>query len=462
MSISPGSARDPATLLTTEPLPALTDEQLGGSAEPANVVVLEGPDEGRQVRVDHVLLVGTDPDANLTLTDGAVSRRHVSIRAKGAMFVVKDLGSRNGTFLGSSRVTEAEVPLGAVLRVGKTSLGLQPRWHTQEVAPSVQRTFGELAGHSIMMREAFALLERAARADVTVLIEGESGTGKELAARSLHAASPRAKGPYVVFDCGAVPSELAESELFGHKKGSFSGATADRAGAFLAANEGTICLDELGELPRELQPRLLRVLETGEVKPVGSDVARKLNVRVIASTNRDLRSEVRRGRFRSDLYYRLEVVKVRLPPLRSRLEDLGLILECMFKDKLREDCAIDGENLRRLMAYGWPGNVRELRNTMERAITLNSGTRPAFSELVFNLGPAAETPSTLGTTFPGTASRVPYKEAKAQLVISFERAYLSALLGRHKGNVTHAAQEAGLSRKHLYELMRRVDDGSDG
>src|SRR5213075_70027 len=162
--------------------------------------------------------------------------------------------------------------------------------------------------------------------DVTVLVEGESGTGKELVARSLHAASPRSKGPYVVFDCSAVPSELAESELFGHKKGAFSGATSDRAGAFQRADGGTLCLDELGELPLDLQPKLLRVLETGEVRSVGSDTPRQVDVRLVASTNRDLHAETKRGRFRSDLYYRLEVVRVRMPPLRQRPKDIpGLI-----------------------------------------------------------------------------------------------------------------------------------------
>jgi DNA-binding NtrC family response regulator len=310
------------------------------------------------------------------------------------------------------------------------------------------------------MREVFAILERAAPSDAAVLIEGESGTGKELAARSLHGASARADAPYVVFDCGSVPPDLAESELFGHKRGAFSGATADRAGAFVEAHGGTLCLDELGELPLDLQPKLLRVLETGMVKPVGADAPRKVDVRIVASTNRDLLAEARRGRFRSDLYYRLEVVRVRIPPLRQRPEDIPGLVARLLEGKLGAGDEIRGANLKKLVAYGWPGNVRELRNALSRAVTL--GQKPGapktpFDKLVFNLGPAAQTPVTIGTELPGVSSSVPYKEAKEQLLQSFDRLYVTSLLDRHRGHVTKAAAAAGLSRKHLYELMRRAD-----
>lgn len=306
------------------------------------------------------------------------------------------------------------------------------------------------------MREIYAIFERVAPSDVTVLIEGESGTGKELAARSIHSASRRNGKPYVVFDCAAVPRELAESELFGHRRGAFSGAVSDRAGAFMQANGGTLFLDELGELPLELQPKLLRALETGDVRAVGDDNARHTDVRVIAATNRDLRAEVRRGRFREDLLYRLEVVKVRLPPLRERMEDIPDLTRRLLGAELAESSEIAGENLQRLMAHGWPGNVRELRNVLERAMVL-AAQPPRFAKLVFNLGPQSAQPSTLGNAFPGVASPLPFKEAKEQLLDSFERAYLDALLERHKGNLTHAAQAAGISRKHLGELCKKYD-----
>jgi transcriptional regulator with GAF, ATPase, and Fis domain len=429
------------------------------------VVVVAGPDEGLEVPLDGKLEVGAEPPCDVVLRDPAVSRRHAAIALDGARIVVTDLGSRNGTFLGSARLKEAEVPLGAVLTLGKSALAIHPRWHTREVVPSRERSFGEVIGESVAMREIFAILERVAPTDVTVLVEGESGTGKELIARSIHRASPRASKPYVVFDCGAVPGELAESELFGHRRGAFSGASSDREGAFVRAHGGSICLDELGELPLELQPKLLRVLETGEVRAVGSDVPRKVDVRVIAATNRDLHAEARRGRFRSDLLYRVEVVRVRVPPLRHRPEDVPALVARLLEGKLPAGDAIAGENLRKLVGYGWPGNVRELRNVLARAVALaqRPGGRPApFAELVLNLGPASAQPVTIGGELPGVSSPVPYKEAKEQVMLDFHRAYVGALLERHGGNVQRAAAAAGLSRKHLYELMRRLGDARGG
>jgi transcriptional regulator with GAF, ATPase, and Fis domain len=432
----------------------------------AKLVVVAGPDEGLEVPLAGTVEIGTDPSCGVVLHDPSVSRRHVAVRLEEGRIEVKDLGSRNGTFLGEARLVSADVPLGAVLRIGKSQVGIHARWRLREVSPSTARHFGGLIGESVSIREVFAILERVAPTNVIVLIDGESGTGKELAARSVHDASAQRSGPYVVFDCGSVPSELAESELFGHKRGAFSGAVSDRAGAFQRAHGGTLCLDEIGELPIELQPKLLRVLETGEVRSVGDDAPRKVDVRIVAATNRDLYAEARRGRFRSDLLYRLEVVRVRLPPLRHRPEDIPGLVRHLLAGKLPEDDAIDGENLDRLLGYSWPGNVRELRNALARAVTL--GNRPgelkvAFARLVFNLGPAASAPATIGPSFPGTTNHVPYKEAKAQLLDSFDRAYVSALLERHKNNVSKAAAAAGLSRKHLYELIRRVTgDGGEG
>ena len=272
----------------------------------------------------------------------------------------------------------------------------------------------------------------------------------------------------MVFDCGAVPGKLAESELFGHKRGAFSGAVASRQGAFQRANGGTICLDELGELPLELQPKLLRVLETGEVRAVGDDDPQKVDIRVIAATNQDLHAEVQRGRFRADLLYRLEVVRVRLPPLRHRPErrPAHRPASCCSGTELPEGDLVEGENLERLVAYSWPGNVRELRNALSRALALArkpGGPPPRFADLVFNLGPASHEPSSIGTSYPGVSSRVHLtKEAKNQVLLSFDRAYVAALMDRHHGSVTKAAAEASLSRKHLYELLRRVGEATEG
>ncbi len=428
----------------------------GAMFGPLKVVVVGGPDEGTEAPIERTLVIGTASDAGLVLHDPQVSRQHLRLSVRVGQITVEDLGSKNGTMFAGARVERAMVPLGAVIALGSTQLTIVPRWHVREVAPSAATEFGALFGCSLAMREIFAILERVAPSDVTVLVEGESGTGKELVARSLHAASPRRNRPYVVFDCGSVPAELAESELFGHVRGAFSGAVADRAGAFARADGGTICLDELGELPLDLQPKLLRVLETGELKPVGKDDPIKIDVRVVASTNRDLRAEVRRGRFREDLMYRLDVVKLRLPPLRQRPEDLPGLVARMLADKLVPSDSITGENLAKLQAYGWPGNVRELRNVLARAIVLSAKKPARFSDLVINLGPAAEGPATLGGDYPGVASHLPYKEARAQLLDSFDRAYIAALMSRNDGNATRAAQSAGVSRSFLYELLAKA------
>jgi len=437
---------------------------------PAKLVVVAGPDEGAEVPLEGSTRVGTAPDCELVLSDEHISRCHVVFEAGGGRIAVKDAGSLNGTFLGGARVVEAELPLGSVLRLGPhTAIALHPRWHVREVRPSPRRSFGELLGESAAMREVFAILERVAPTDVSVLIEGETGTGKEVAARSIHAESPRASGPYVVFDCGAVPRELAESELFGHKRGAFSGAVADRAGAFQRADGGTICLDEIGELPLDLQPKLLRVLEAHEVRSVGDDAMRKVDVRVLAATNRDLHAEARRGTFREDLLYRLDVVRVRVPPLRHRPQDIPILVRRLLQGRVGDDAPIDGENLSRLMGYAWPGNIRELKNALMRAVALapSHDGRVRFSDLVLNLGPAACAPIEIGLSYPGVGSPLPYKEAKEQLLASFERAYVEALLARHGGNMTRAASAAGLSRKHVYELVRRTtgsadDEGGEG
>jgi DNA-binding NtrC family response regulator len=422
---------------------------------PIKLVVVAGPDEGREIALERATRIGSGAGCAFQLSDSAVSREHAVVSALAGKIAVKDLGSRNGTFLGVTRISDAEVPIGALLTLGNTTIAVQPRMHVREVAPTSEREFGPLYGESVAMREVFAILARVAPTDATVLIEGESGTGKELVARAVHEASARVGKPYVVFDCAAVPRDLAESELFGHKRGAFSGAVEDRAGAFQAAHGGTICLDEIGELPLELQPKLLRALETGEIRRVGSDELKKVDVRVVAATNRELGAEARRGTFRADLLYRLDVVRVRMPPLRHRPDDIAGLCARLLRGKLAPGDEVGGDNLRKLMSYSWPGNVRELRNMLERAVAL--APKPArFADLVFNLGLVDAAPLTIGPVFPGVASPLPYKDAKAQLLASFDRAYVEALLERHGQNISRAADAAGLSRRALYDLIERT------
>jgi DNA-binding NtrC family response regulator len=306
------------------------------------------------------------------------------------------------------------------------------------------------------MRMVFALLDRAAASSSTILVEGETGTGKEATVRSIHEASARRGGPYVIVDCGAIPGHLLESELFGHEKGAFTGAVDRRIGAFEAADGGTIFLDEIGELPLELQPKLLRVLESRHVRRVGSAQHRDLDFRVVAATNRDLRQEVNAGRFRADLYYRLGVVRIRLPPLRERPEDVAILAQHILDrlDAPVEDKApfTTPEFIARLSAGAWTGNVRELRNFLEQCVVLRHELAVTTDDV----------PDGDGDGDGGARDRAlvvdvgkPYAEERRRALDAFEAAYVAGVLEAHGNNVSRAARAAGLGRVYFYELLRR-------
>jgi DNA-binding NtrC family response regulator len=426
-------------------------EALPGSG-PARVelVVVEGPDAGRSARLEPnaEVVVGTDPDAGLVLTDDRVSRRHVTVRREGGRFAVKDLGSTNGTLFEGSRVTEAVVGPGATLKVGRTALRIQPEAEAIDVAPSQSRRFGELVAESLAMREVFAVLELAAATDVTVLIEGETGTGKELAARALHDASARRPRPFVGVDCGALPETLVDSELFGHVRGAFTGAATPRAGAFARAEGGTIFLDELGAVPAAVQARLLRVIEERKVRPLGADEERAVDVRIIAGSGADLSVRVAEGAFRPDLWFRLSVVRVVLPPLRARREDIKPIVAELLRRRGLDPGPIEGANHDRLVAHDWPGNVRELRNVIDRAVALSPGAK-CFADLRVALtATASEEPLAV-------RGDLPYSDARQLVLSAFERRYLRDLWERAEGNLSAAARMAGMDRKHLRTLLRK-------
>jgi transcriptional regulator with PAS, ATPase and Fis domain len=417
------------------------------------LVVIEGPDMGRAASIgDDELLVGTDEDCQLVLHDDRVSRRHLSLRATPEGFVVRDLDSRNGTLYAGSALGEATVPVGATLKLGRTFLRVQPRPEAVEVVPSQSRRFGELVAESLAMREVFAVLELAAQSEITVLLEGETGTGKELAARALHEASDRRRGPFVAIDCGALPESLLESELFGHVRGAFTGAASDRRGAFLRASAGTIFLDELDGVSLAVQARLLRVVEERRVRPVGGDVELPVDVRVVAAARSSLPARVAEGSFRPDLFYRLSVVRVVLPPLRQRREDIAPIVVELLRRRGFDAERVAGPNLDRLYAHDWPGNVRELRNVIERALALAPRSR-TFDELRLVVAPGGRAD---GSTDPLTVrTDLPYVEAKQQLLEAFEQRYLQDVLARCEGNISATARASGLDRKHLKTLLRR-------
>jgi DNA-binding NtrC family response regulator len=407
--------------------------------------VESGPDAGKSRVADaDELAIGTDAANHLVLTDTAVSRLHFSITATPAGFLLRDLGSTNGTFVGDLRVEAAYLPSGAAIRAGETTLRFTRLDDEIPAALSDADSWGRALGRSPAMRRIFAVLPRVAAAETTLLLEGETGTGKGLIAGLIHEESPRRAGPFVPVDCSAIPPSLIESELFGHEKGSFTGATQARAGVFESAAGGTLFLDEIGELPPEMQPKLLRALEEREVRRVGATRATALDVRVIAATNRDLRQEVNRGAFRSDLFYRLNTVRIRIPPLRERREDIPLLVAHFYAQLVGEHDDPDppGELVTALARGEWPGNVRELRGAVERAVLMGSPDWELASP---------STPAPTGGQAPDESFRV----AKERAVARWEREWLGALVKRHDGNLSRAARAARMDRNHLRELLRR-------
>lgn len=426
-------------------------------------VVIQGADKGKELLIEKErITVGRSVICDLVLADKAVSGSHFEIVANEKGVILRDLESTNGTFCGEVRIREVWLKPGMIVRVGQTQMRFDPAEGNVEIDLSQSERFHELIGKSVRMREIFATLEKIAKSDITSLIRGETGTGKELVARAIHRASRRAGEPLVVQDCGSIPKDLVESTLFGHEKGSFTGATDRHKGCFEQADGGTIFLDEIGELDIGLQPKLLRVLENREFKRVGGDKTIPVNVRVIAATNRDLRQMVNEGTFREDLYYRLSVVQVDLPPLRERTEDIPLLVNSFLDDFAArrwpgetKKLSIEPDAMSRLQTYPWPGNIREMKNTVERAASLADGVVLTVKDL---LPSSQKTPP---VSLPGGAAEqfvddsLPFKEAKQRVLDAFEAAYLKALLDKHAGNVTRSANAAGLTRYHLRELAKR-------
>lgn len=392
------------------------------------------------------VVVGSSPECELVVDDPYVSRKHCQLSLTARGVVVKDLGSRNGLWLEQVRVVEAVMGPGTAVSLGQLTLTVEARGEPVRMPLAMGTHFGEAVGSGVAMRVLFARLQRAAQTDEPVLLLGESGTGKELLARAIHQASPRRGGPFVVFDCGAVAPSLIESELFGYEKGAFSGATGSRVGLLESASGGTLFLDELGELPLELQPRLLRALESREVRPVGSNQVRKVDLRIVAATHRDLLARAGAGEFREDLYYRLAVVEARVPPLRERREDIPLLVERLLAQRTPPCVLADlpANTLEMLVAHAWPGNVRELRNTLARLVLFpGSGS----------LGSLGAPASGRVKEEPEGLAALPFHEAREAVVADFERRYVAEQLREHEGNVSAAARAMGVSRQFLHKLI---------
>ena len=334
------------------------------------------------------------------------------------------------------------------------------RKHLREQAANLQRqvegiySFHNIIGKSAPMRELYQLLERAAELDITVLLSGDSGTGKELAARAIHYHSARREKRFVAVNCGALPADLIESELFGHARGAFTGAVGEKAGLFEEAQSGTLFLDEIGDLPLPMQVKLNRALQEKEIRRVGGNTSTSINVRIVAATHRDLKEEVQAGRFREDLFYRLNIFPIHMPPLRERREDIPLLV-AQFLEKYarafrRKVTGIDPDALKVLTGYRWPGNVRELENAIERAVAVSSANLVREADLPAEVRTAQE------GELPGDVlSKLPYRDAVDLARERMSREYLTALLREFDGNVTRAAERAGLERESLHRLARR-------
>ncbi len=422
------------------------------------LVVLTGDERGTEyVMEGDRLTIGKASTNDVVLAHQTVSRNHCEIVREKDGYLLRDLGSTNGTLLDGAEVREAFLKPGAVLTVGEIELKVRTFSEQIEVLPSERTRFGAVVGKSRGMREIFGLLERLAPSDATVLLGGETGTGKDVMARAIHQESKRSDRPFIVVDCGAVVANLIESELFGHEKGAFTGASERRRGAFELAHGGTLFLDEIGELPLDLQPKLLRALEARSFRRVGGNKELSVDIRVIAATKRNLAVEVERGKFREDLYFRLAVVPIDLPPLRERKEDLPLLVDHLLEqieenDPAAGDLRMAAAAVEALAGHDWPGNVRELRNVLERAAFLAQTGDGEIRLGHVPVGAPVGGGQGIAPTFDPAMS---YRDTKAAFEQEFERRYVEWLLERHEGNISAAARSADMDRKYLHKLAKK-------
>jgi transcriptional regulator with GAF, ATPase, and Fis domain len=398
------------------------------------------------------ILVGTSAVCDLRLRDPEVSRRHLALEIEGRELRIKDLGSKNGTYLSGVRVHDASARGGEQLMIGSTVIHVEGRAGARAAELSPATSFGRLHGASREMRRLYPLCEKLAAAKIPVVIEGETGTGKEVLAESLHEQSPRASGPFVVFDCTAVPPTLIESDLFGHERGAFTGALSARKGVFEQADGGTLLLDEIGDFPLPLQPKLLRALERSEIRRVGGDKWIHVDVRILVATRRDLDREVQAGRFRDDLYHRLAVGRIELPPLRERRGDLRLLVERFCAELGATGRDLPADVIDRGEEYAWPGNARELKHAVARAL--------ALGELSLGDWVAEEEPDASSQRHDVIEEvlgmRLPLIAARQRVIDDFEKRYVERLLAEHNGNVVRAAAASGIARRHFHRLKART------
>jgi DNA-binding NtrC family response regulator len=416
------------------------------SIQPAQVRVKQGPNEFIHELTEESLTLGKDPANALVVRDPFISSRHLKVTRREGGFHVLDLNSTNGTFLGNVRIFEVEVPLNTVLRVGETELIIEPLSQGRQ-----SQSFHGIIGSDPSVRQLVEFIERVAPSNAAVAILGESGTGKELVARALHECSSRANQPFIAVNCAAISRELIESELFGHEKGAFTGANKQRKGAFEEAHGGTLFLDEIGELPLDLQAKLLRVLESGEIKRVGASRPSHVDVRVVSATNRDLVTESREGSFREDLYYRLCVIPLTLPPLRSRKGDIAVLAHSFVSAYSPRGQRVEftPAALDKLQQYRWPGNIRQLRNAVHRALLLRKGPKIDASDISFDYEHSRDPISPAAHSL-----ELPVGLTLEMMLQRLERQIIEKTLRRYDYDKERVARELGLARATFYKRLK--------
>jgi DNA-binding NtrC family response regulator len=442
----PTDAPEATTIATTKHDPALVP------AASYRLTVVAGPDKDATVVLDgsepSPLLLGQSQACAFRLRDRQVSRRHLCVEVSGRRLRLTDLGSTNGTLVDGVSVVEAHLRGGETIKVGDTAIRVELAASATTIPVSGASSFGRMLGSSPEMRRLYPLCERVAQASVPVVIEGETGTGKELLAEAIHETGPLASGPLIVFDCTATPPTLVESDLFGHERGAFTGATAARRGVFEQAHGGTLLIDEIGDLDAALQPKLLRAIERSEIRRVGGEGSIRVNVRVIAATRRDLDREVQAGRFRDDLFHRLAVARIELPPLRRRRGDIPVLARAFAEQLGAAPDAIPDDLVLRWQDYSWPGNVRELRNAVARQL--------AFGDLAPETAPVFQESAGGGVLEQLVSSGLPFSVARKRVLDAFERSFVERVLSEHDGNVQRAAAASGIARRHLQRVKART------
>jgi DNA-binding NtrC family response regulator len=410
-----------------------TERILIASANVAEAFLIPLSRSGVTVAVGDRCTIGRDPACEVVLADPFVSHRHVRIERRGGSFMLRDLQSRNGTFLNGTKIVESALTIGDKLKIGESVFIF-----------SESPAEGELTSKNVAWNEQLRRLPAFASTDFPVLITGPSGSGKEILSRALHQLSPRAKGEFVGLNCSALSESLIESELFGHLKGSFTGATGDRKGAFEAARGGTLFLDEIGDLPLSLQPKLLRAIEASEIRPVGSDKAISTDVRIVAATHKNIVQAIREGRFREDLYYRLNVCHIRPPALRERLEDFDELLYA-FAKQFRVRFSFNA--IAALKQHPWNGNIRELKNVIARASAYYPGANIQPDDLQAILEPPGTTPEVHFTNDP-------FKSASSSIIKELEREIIVRRLVANQGNQRRTAKDLGMAKSTLHDRIK--------